>query len=153
MKTQFLRTQFIVNPRLQYTFAGIVAIASLTNLIFFLTAITILENRASENLQSLDKDTKLFVASLIEDLLTPLVHGIIVFNIFTTLVSFILGAILLNHIAGPIYAITRQINHFLNGDSGRKPLTLRKHDFFKELSIAVNQLLDRLDSSDKDSSK
>ncbi len=153
MKKPLLRTRFIVNPRLQYMFAGMAAFISIGNLLFFVLASALLEKKVHEEIQSLDPEAKKFALIFIESVFNPLVQGVVVFNIFTILISFVLGAILLNHIAGPIYAITRQITQFLAGEPRRHPIKLRKHDFFKELSDAVNQLLEKVEKDTKTDSK
>lgn len=144
MKVPFYRRKFIVNPQVQYFFAAISTFAAIGNLIFFVLASTLLKNKIVDEVQELDPQTKKIVMDVIKNFYSSLVTGVVIFNIFTILISFVLGVLLLNHIAGPIYAITKKINDHIEGREERTPIQLRKNDFFKELSEAINRLFEKI---------
>lgn len=141
IKINTRRRNYVINPRLQYMVAGGFVIIAIFNLLFFVLAFTAMQNKAAEEVKSLDPATREVVLSYVQNISEPLMSSVIIFSLFTLLIAFGIGAMLLNHIAGPIYAIKKQIDEVLVDGNPRLPIVLRKHDFFSELADSVNKLL------------
>ena len=68
-----------------------------------------------------------------------------------TIALLIWALLISNQIAGPLYRLEKTLEQILNsGDFGRR-LQIRKGDSLKGLSDQINQLLDKIDPSQKGS--
>lgn len=144
MKLKIHRRTFIINPRLQYFVSAVFGLVSVGNLVFFMFVHSKLEQKMSEEIKSLDPQSQQFLNEYIQGTMHSFYQTVIVFNIFAILVAFLLGALVLNHIAGPVYAIKKQLDDIVEGKELRAPLKLRKHDFFSEVAESVNRLAEKL---------
>lgn len=144
MKLKIQRRTFIINPRLQYLVSAAFGLVSIGNLVFFMIVHSKLEQKIAEEIKSLDPQTQQFLIEYVQGTMKSFYQTVIIFNIFAILVAFLLGALVLNHIAGPVYAIKKQLDDIVDGKELRSPLKLRKHDFFSEVADSVNRLAEKL---------
>lgn len=144
MKLKIYRRKYIINPRLQYLISASFVFVSAGNLLFFIIVHSKLMQKMAEQIKSFEPPAQEFLTEYMRDVMNSFANTIIMFNIFTIFVAFILGAIVLNHIAGPAYAIKKQLDAIVDGSELRSPLKLRKHDFFVEVAESVNRLAEKL---------
>jgi signal transduction histidine kinase len=123
---------------------------ALGNLAFFMLAHSMIEDKILIDAKSLDIQTQQFMTEYIKSMMSSFAQTVIVFNVFAILVSFILGVLLLNHIAGPAYAVKRHLDELAEGKQPQAPLKLRKYDFFVEVAESVNRLAAKIISDKKD---
>ncbi len=122
------------------------ALTSALNLIFFIFAFSRFTNEVSRQATFLDPQAQSFILEHIQSKLTYFGQIVMAFNLFSLIVSFFLGILFLNHIAGPVYAAQKTIADMAQGKHIESRLVLRKFDFFTELADSVNLLIDKLKS-------
>jgi methyl-accepting chemotaxis protein len=136
----FKRRQVVINPQLQYGIVGFFIFLSLINISFFLAAIYFSQNSLMETILSLDESAqKVLLGAYIEQS-KNLLMACIYFSLFSLCLAVIMGVVLLNHVAGPAYAIKKFLEGMLSGDMTRAPLHFRKHDFFSDISELLNKV-------------
>jgi signal transduction histidine kinase len=153
MKNFFRRSTFIVNPKLQYFITGSFLTITLINLIFFIIAHSIIETKILNEAQSFDPQSQRYLVDYVSNMLASFKSVFILFSTFTMIIAFAIGSILLNHIAGPAYAIKKQLEDIVAGRKPRQPLILRKYDFFTDIADSVNALTDKLNLIKKEDDK
>ncbi len=145
-----LRKTFIINPRLQYFIPAFFGLTALCNLIFFILLHSIVKTKVLEDAKLLDPESQQFLIEYLKGLMESFAWHVIIFNIFVFLLTYGLGAIMLNNIAGPVYAIKRRLDELAAGVVPPAPLNLRKTDFFKDVAASVNRVADKIEAEKKD---
>lgn len=134
------RKKYIINPKLQYLVPLIFAFTSFINLVFFIIANSVIKTKIITDAKSLDALSFDFLNQYVSGTMSTLAQAVIAFNVFSIIISFVLGSMLLNHIAGPIFAIKKQIDDMADGKKPQRVLKLRKYDFFTDVADSVNRL-------------
>ncbi|HPI39323.1 MAG TPA: hypothetical protein PLJ21_00870 [Pseudobdellovibrionaceae bacterium] len=136
----FNRRTVVIDPKLQFGIVSFFVGLSLINIIFFYVAIQLSKNKIIETILSLDPDAQNIMMNSFITQSDILIYSIKMFSVFSLLLAVIMGVVLLNHVAGPAYAIKKFLEELLRGDMTRVPLKFRKYDFFTDISDLLNQL-------------
>ena len=80
---------------------------------------------------------------ILDQFLTPFIQTFTIFTVFFAALLFTIGKILSHRTAGPVYALERFINSYIQGD--HRPLKLRQGDEFTNLEALSLLIIDKLD--------
>ncbi len=136
----FKRKKVVVDPKLQFGIVSVFMGITMVNISFFMISIYFFQKNIMVDTLSLDENTQKTIFSLFFHESEKLVNKTIIFSILSLSFSSILGVVLLNRVAGPIYLIKRFLEEMLKEDFSRAPIKLRNSDFFSEIGDLINQL-------------
>lgn len=147
------RRQIVVNAKLQYGVVAFFVGLSSINIAFFLTAYWLSQRQLSEALKGLSGVDQQFAMDILEKQGESFFRASALFSLFSLCLSIILGIVLLNHIAGPVFAIKQYLDARLSGSVARHPLKFRKHDYFYEVADSLTKVFDNDPPDSKETKK
>jgi methyl-accepting chemotaxis protein len=134
------RFNFLINPPLQTkviaSFLGLGIIMMLMN---FLTNYFII-HRILEKSESLSQSEE--VSNLIVDIWTLTSASTVIMSVFIIAVFCFYGLLFSHRIAGPIFNLKRSIDRLIQGDQN-VVIRYRKNDYFQDLCIKMNELIEK----------
>ena len=137
------RRQIVINPKLQYGVVGFFVLMSVINILFFLTAIHFSQKNMIEAIDGLQGAQQRYMLEVFIRQSESLLRASLIFTGFSLVLSVVLGVTMLNHIAGPAYAIKRYVDSLLKGEPIRHPLKLRKYDFFYDTAESLSKISEK----------
>jgi len=139
MARKYRRKNYLVNKPLQFIYSGITVYLLLIGVI--VVGLTTYYVTLSTMLTQIEAENHLFNAySIISNINAVLGKRLGILMLIVVVFSFLLGVYFLHRIAGPIYRIEKVLREI---SAGREinTVVLRKHDFFKSLAEALNEVI------------
>lgn len=145
MKFLFKRKQFLILKDVQYKIIGLVFVSGLSATLLFLGLFMFAIERMTTRIQnsSFLTETQMMQIFLTWD---ELIISFFAFSIFFMACFVFYGLYFSNKIAGPIYSIMNSLQTYIDGNKEART-SIRKSDFFQELSQKINTALDKKDNS------
>lgn len=140
MSKSIRRRQFLVNPKFQLTFIGF-------NLILALVAVFIfyLENvylyKLFLDTESPEMKLDPIIVQIAEEHFSRFKMVFLATSAAVFAAMFAGGLILSNRVAGPVYRLHKHLTAVVNGET-KEDVKFRDKDFFPELAVVVNRLLE-----------
>jgi hypothetical protein len=136
----FKRRKIVINPRLQYGVVSFFLGLSCLNVFFFVFAYWLSQEQIMSGFDGLGGPEQIYALDILRRQSAAFYRSAFYFSMFSLSVSFALGLILLNHIAGPAFAIKKYVDSLTQGiKPDRHPLKFRKHDFFYEVAESLSE--------------
>lgn len=138
--TAALNRKVVNDPKLQYGIVSFFVGLALLNLLFIVSLLSVFKTKLLEDFAALDPISQKYLNLIIESWSPVVLNSILMFGGFVLIFSFVCGLLILQHIAGPVYVIKKYLQQTLEGRIERKPIRLRKYDFFKDLADLINEI-------------
>jgi hypothetical protein len=135
-----LNRKIVNDPKLQYGIVSFFVGLALLNLGFVVALLITFKNKVLFDLTALDPSSQNNLQLLVESWSPVVLNSVLMFGGFVIVVSFFSGLLLLQQISGPAYVIKKYLQQTLEGRIERKPIRLRKYDFFKDLADLINEI-------------
>ena len=141
------RGRLLVNPKIQLAYWKLILVTMfLTALIIFACLYQFLDRVIIKNPHMTYENARAVLSLFYQTSL----FLVIAFPSIT-IALLIWGLIISNKIAGPLYRLEKELGRILNNSDFGRRLQIRKEDSLKDLSGQINQLLDKIDPSQKGS--
>lgn len=138
------RRRLLINPRFQTVFALYAISTTLFMAPYFIVANYYFFNLFAKKAQSLGYGPEHELVKFVDSQQVLLVVAFIVVMMIALSVNLVVSYIISNRIAGSLYRLTYIINQTTDLATAEKAHPRSKYDFFNDLLIAYNNLLDRL---------
>ena len=140
MKKAPFRRQYIVNPKFQYTFMGVMLLLAVITITAFYISQHIFFSQFDQVAMKLRYAADHPFREFLNHQRSTLKDLFIVSAIVNFIAIVAIGAFMSNRIAGPVYRICKTLAEIKQSGT-IKEITIRKNDFFQELPEAINQVL------------
>lgn len=137
------RRRLLINPKFQTAFAVYAVISTLLLVPFFLVANSYFFDLFAKKAASLGLAPDHELVQFMDRQQALLVVVFLGFTILMVLVNIVVSYILSNRIAGSLYRVTNVMNQTTDLNNAGKAHP-RNKDFFNEVLVAYNSLIDRL---------
>lgn len=143
------RKNYLINPRFQLGTTGIFFLLGLCNVSALFFGYRFLVNSLFKQFTMLDEKSAQLMTEMLTRQSALIEKSLIFFILFVLTYHIVIGIILFHHVAGPAYAIRKQLRRLNDGETP-PPLQLRKHDFMEDVAQELNTLSSKI-RSDKES--
>lgn len=135
-----LNRKIVNDPKLQFGIVSFFVGLALLNLLFVIFLLSVFKGKLLQDLSALDPASEKYMHLIIESWSPVILNSIVMFGGFILIFSFVCGLLILQQISGPVYVIKKYLQQTLEGRIERKPIRLRKYDFFKDLAELINAI-------------
>ncbi len=135
------RRQFLILKDVQFKIMGLVLFSGLTATVLFVGLFLLAMSKMIARVQN---SSVLTTSQMMQIFLTwdELIISFVALSIFFIACFMMYGLYFSNKIAGPVYSIMNSLQAYIDGNDQART-SIRKADFFQELSIKINSALDK----------
>ncbi len=135
------RKQYIVDSRIQFRLLAIVLVSAVANILIFSGYLAYLIYNFNSNLNlmtTVPSNEKMQLITFAKSMLREIYF---ISSALSLMIVFYVIAYS-NRFAGPVFSMTRTLKDHLAGKTDRR-IRIRKNDYFQELAMVINQVLDK----------